>query len=276
MRFAPIPALAVALLLPIACGAGQDPNWRTIDPENLLVIDTSKGRILIEMRPDLAPKAVERVKLLAREHVYDGLQFHRVIDGFVAQTGNPNNKDGGTSSHPNLEPEFTGRIKSDSQDYVRLSTRSDGSAGFLGTLPVETVSAAEDARRNQGTTETWGAFCPGVLGMGRGDALDSANSEIFFMRGASRRLDRLYTAWGMTVGGLETVFKLAVGEPPTAPDVMTSVRVAADIPEDERPSVEAIKASSPDFLSYAGLVRGKERSDFSICDLRVTVEVKER
>ena len=84
--------------------------WRTPDPETVLVIDSTAGRIVVEMRPDLASKAVERVRLLAREHVYDGLLFHRVIDQFVDQTGNPNNKDGGVSNHPNLDPEFDARI----------------------------------------------------------------------------------------------------------------------------------------------------------------------
>src|SRR6476620_10050481 len=89
---------------PLLLGAAQ-PDWRTPDLVNTLVVDTTQGRIVVEMRPEFAPLAVARVKLLAREGVYDGLQFHRVIDGFVDQTGNPNNKDGGTSRHPDLPPE---------------------------------------------------------------------------------------------------------------------------------------------------------------------------
>ncbi|BCW88700.1 hypothetical protein sos41_18420 [Alphaproteobacteria bacterium SO-S41] len=263
--------IALSLTLPTACGA-EDPDWRTIDPENLLVIETGKGRIIVEMRPDLAPLAVARIKELTRAGTFDGLQFHRVIDGFVAQTGNPGNKDGGKSALPNLAPEFTAKI-APASGYVPISTRSDGSTGFLGTLPVETVSAAEDARRGEGTTQTWGAYCPGVVGMGRDDAFDSANSEFFFMRGSARRLDRLYTAWGMTVEGLEIVYKLNTGEPPAAPDVMTRVRIAADIPSGERPTVEAMRPASVDFLSYVGAIRGQKRADFSICDLRVGTRI---
>jgi peptidylprolyl isomerase len=59
------------------------------DPENTLVIDTTKGRVVIAMRPDLAPKHVERIKQLAREGFYDAIAFHRVIDGFMAQGGDP-------------------------------------------------------------------------------------------------------------------------------------------------------------------------------------------
>ena len=59
------------------------------DPENTLVIETTKGKVVIEMRPDLAPGHVEHIKKLAREGQYDGVVFHRVIDGFMAQTGDP-------------------------------------------------------------------------------------------------------------------------------------------------------------------------------------------
>jgi peptidylprolyl isomerase len=274
MRYLPVTvAISACLSLTSACSA-EDPNWRKIAPENLLVIETSKGRIVIEMRPDLAPEAVARIRQLARDGVYNGLQFHRVIDGFVAQTGNPDNKDGGTSSYPDLKPEFSARLKPAEAGYSAVATRSDGTAGFLGTLPVETVSAVEDQRRGEGTTEMWGAYCPGVAGMGRGDAFNSANSEIFLMRGAARRLDRLYTAWGMTIEGLDVVYKLNTGEPPAQPDVMTRVRVAADMPQEERPTAEAMKASAPDFLSFAGNIRALKRADFSICDLRVGVEIK--
>ena len=84
-------ALAAALLAP-AAHAGE---WRPLDPSQTLVIETTKGPIVVEMRPDFAPLPVERIKLLAREGVSDGLLFHRVVDHFVDQTGNPNNKEAG-------------------------------------------------------------------------------------------------------------------------------------------------------------------------------------
>jgi peptidylprolyl isomerase len=264
-------AAALALVLLTACGARADPNWRTIDPENLLVIETTKGRIIVELRPDLAPQAVARMKQLTRDGLYNGLQFHRVIDGFVAQTGNPGNTDGGKSDLSNLPAEFTAKLKPD--DYHAVVTRSDGTAGFLGTLPVETSSAAEDARRGEGTTQFWGAYCPGVVGMGRDEGFDTANSEFFFMRGAARRLDRLYTAVGMTVEGVERIYELQPGEPPAKPDIMTRARIAADIPEAERPTVTAMRAEGLEFQNFIGVTRGQKRADFSICDLRVSVKV---
>ena len=76
------------------------------DPENTLVMETTKGRVVIELRPDLAPGHVERIKKLAREKFYDGIVFHRVIEGFMAQTGCPRGTGTGGSSYPDLKAEF--------------------------------------------------------------------------------------------------------------------------------------------------------------------------
>ena len=76
------------------------------DPENTLIIETTQGRVVIAMRPDLAPGHVERIKTLVREGFYDGIVFHRVIDGFMAQTGCPNGRGTGGSDYPNLKAEF--------------------------------------------------------------------------------------------------------------------------------------------------------------------------
>ena len=76
------------------------------DPENTLVIETTKGKVVIAMRPDLAPNHVAHIKKLAREGFYNNIVFHRVIDGFMAQTGDPNGTATGGSSYPNLKQEF--------------------------------------------------------------------------------------------------------------------------------------------------------------------------
>jgi cyclophilin family peptidyl-prolyl cis-trans isomerase len=77
------------------------------DPENTLLIETTKGPVVIELRPDLAPKHVERIKKLARAGFYDGIAFHRVIEGFMAQTGCPKGTGTGGSDEPNLKAEFS-------------------------------------------------------------------------------------------------------------------------------------------------------------------------
>ncbi|EAU40754.1 ATP/GTP-binding site motif A (P-loop):Peptidyl-prolyl cis-trans isomerase, cyclophilin type [Fulvimarina pelagi HTCC2506] len=77
------------------------------NPEDVLILDTTKGKVVIKLRPDLAPKHVTRIKELARENFYDGVVFHRVIDGFMAQTGDPTGTGAGGSDKPDLEAEFS-------------------------------------------------------------------------------------------------------------------------------------------------------------------------
>ena len=102
--------LAVVLALVCAASAlAQAPKLPAgADPQNTLVVDTTKGRIVIKLRPDLAPKHAERLKQLARDGFYNNVPFHRVMEGFMAQTGDGQNFDGtGHSKYPNLPPEFT-------------------------------------------------------------------------------------------------------------------------------------------------------------------------
>ena len=77
------------------------------DPENTIVMETTKGKVVIELLPDLAPGHVARIKELAREKFYDGIVFHRVIDGFMAQTGDPTGTGMGGSDKPDLKAEFS-------------------------------------------------------------------------------------------------------------------------------------------------------------------------
>jgi peptidylprolyl isomerase len=76
------------------------------DLENTLILETTKGKVVIEMRPDLAPGHVAHIKKLAREKFYDGIVFHRVLEGFMAQTGCPQGTGTGGSSYQNLKAEF--------------------------------------------------------------------------------------------------------------------------------------------------------------------------
>ena len=94
-------ALAVALSLLAAPAMAQ-----TADPENTLVMQLKDGTVTIQLRPDLAPKTVEQVKALVRQKFYDGLVFHRVIAGFMAQTGDPTGTGSGGSTLPDLKAEF--------------------------------------------------------------------------------------------------------------------------------------------------------------------------
>jgi peptidylprolyl isomerase len=78
-----------------------------VDPQNAVLLDTGSGRVVIRLRPDLAPKHVERIKILTREKFYDNAPFHRVIAGFMAQTGDPTGTGTGKSKYPDLPAEFS-------------------------------------------------------------------------------------------------------------------------------------------------------------------------
>jgi peptidylprolyl isomerase len=250
-----------------ALGAAEaEPDWRPLDPANTLVVETTKGRIVVEMRPEFAPLAVERVKRLAREGVYDGLLFHRVIEGFVDQTGNPNNKDGGTSSYPDLPAEFGARLPASARPEI-VVRRADAVEGVLGSSPFAGVSAAEQALGRDHRLRVWGAYCAGTAGMGRQAGIDTANSEIFFMRAPARRLDHDYAVWGQVVQGLDVVRAINVGEPPEDPDRLLKVRVAADLPAGERPRIELLNPQGREFRARVAALKARNGAAFTVCDL---------
>lgn len=100
--------LALVAALAFAAPALAQPLPAGADPQNTLLIDTTQGRIVIKLRNDLAPNHAARLKQLAREKFYDGVPFHRVINGFMAQTGDGQNGNGtGGSKHPDLKAEFS-------------------------------------------------------------------------------------------------------------------------------------------------------------------------
>lgn len=103
MRMLTCLALAFCLVAGAACSDQQKANAEG----DILVVQTKYGDVQIKLRPDLAPKHVERVKTLAKEGFYDGLKFHRVIDGFMAQTGDPSGTGAGGSNYPDLPAEFS-------------------------------------------------------------------------------------------------------------------------------------------------------------------------
>lgn len=263
-------AASVLVILASSSVVAQE-NWQSLDPENTLIIESSKGRIFLEMRPDMAPKSVERVKLLTREKVYDGLQFHRVIANFVAQTGNPNNRDGGGTSHPNLAPEMMFKQKLDTGE-IFASNGSDSASGFLGSVPFQATPITEAIKSIKGSLRAWGAHCPGVAGMGRNEARDSANSELYFMLDSARRLDRDYTVFGRIVVGMDILKNINLGEPPAKPDIMKSVRVLADIPAPDRPKVSVMAGSALNVEIEK--VRQQKGANFSVCDVVIPAKVE--
>ena len=271
------PVLAAKPSMPTVPVTAADPaesDWRTPDPDNLLVIDTSKGRIIVEMAPQIAPLAVARVRTLARTGVYDGRAFFRVIDGFMDQTGDPKDNGTGGSTLPNLAPEFTFRRGSD-LPFVAATKAGGLDAGFSGVMPVISQSIDLGLLTADNRVSAYATFCQGVAGMARAEAPDSGNSQFYLMRGANTALDQKYTPWGRVIAGMDVVRAIKTGEPPAPPaDTMTKVRVLSDIPVAERPKVRVIDTRGVWFKGLVDRTKTDKIADISLCDIELPSQVK--
>ncbi|RYH10535.1 peptidylprolyl isomerase [Tropicimonas sp. IMCC6043] len=161
------------------------------DPENTVIIELEDGNVVIELLPDVAPAHCERMKELARAGAYDNVVFHRVIDGFMAQTG---------------DVQF-GKADAD----VRMAGRGGSD---LPDLPAE-FSKLPHGR--------------GTIGAARSQNPNSANSQFFINFTDNDFLTGQYTVYGRVIDGMEHVDAITRGEPPASPDRMISVKVAVDV-----------------------------------------------
>ena len=259
--------LATVVAAVVATGAAaQTADLRTPDPENTLVIETTKGTIVAELAPAVAPLHVARIKELTRRGFYDGIVFHRVIDEFMAQTGDPQGTGEGGSDLPDLQAEFTFR-RSPDLPFVAVASPQGSEIGFVGVLPVQSQPTELAAMTADGKVTAWPLYCPGVLGAARNAEPNSANSQFFLMRAPYPSLELKYTAFGRVVAGQDVVMKLKIGEPVVDPDRMTKVRVLADVPAAERPAVRALDPNGPTFRARVEAARKAKGADFSACDV---------
>lgn len=267
-------AVAPAALARPAAPTAAD--WRTPDPENVLVIDTNRGRVIVELVPEVAPGHVERLRVLASKGVYDGRTFFRVIDRFMAQTGDPSDTGEGASDLPNLKAEFTFR-RDVASGFVAAASPWGTEEGFVKSLPVVSQAWSWSEMTQDGKVAAWGSYCPGVVGMARDENPDSANSQFFLMRQPYLSLDKRYTAFGRVISGLDAIRAIKTGEPVAAPqDRMDRVRVLADIPVAERPTVRVVDPSGPWFKAEIARVRKAKGADFSLCDVNIPAEVNSK
>jgi peptidylprolyl isomerase len=170
----------------------EGPMAEIKDPENTILIELKDGTVTVELLPDVAPGHCERMKELARAGAYDNVAFHRVIDGFMAQTGDV--------AHGNMEQDFN------------LSRAGTGGSDKP-DLKAEFSKLPHDR---------------GTIGAARSQNPDSANSQFFINFGDNHFLNGQYTVYGRVISGMEHVDKIARGEPPANPDRMISVKVASD------------------------------------------------
>lgn len=228
--------------------ASSPSDWRPLDPENTLYMDTRLGRVVIELAPPFAPRHVENIKALAREQYWDGLAIIRSQDNWVAQWGDPDEKNPRPfkNAKAKLEGEFTVPMKNDRQ-FTRMRDR-DGYAPQVGH------SNGFPAARNPKTRQTWLLHCYGMVGVGRDNESNSGNgSSLYAVTGhAPRHLDRNITVVGRVVSGMPLLASLPRGagamgfyDKPELNVPITSVKVAADVPEAERTRFEVMRTDSP-------------------------------
>jgi peptidylprolyl isomerase len=274
--------LALVVLATIAGAAQAAPkvappkeaDWRTPAADDVVVIDTNKGRIILELIPEVAPGHVARFQELTREGVYDGRSFFRVIDRFMAQTGDPDDTGEGGTKKPNLKAEFTFR-RAATTPFVAAAAPAGTEVGFLKSLPVVSQAWSWAEVTSDKKVSAWGTYCPGVLGEARDDAPDSANSQFFLMRQPYPSLDKRYTAYGRVLTGLDVVRAIKTGEPVAAPqDKMIKVRLLSDIPEAERPKVRVADTAGAWFKAEVARKRALRGADFSVCDIDLAVDVR--
>ena len=259
---------------PVAPAAPGPADWRTPDPNDVLVIDTNKGRIVVEMVSEVAPLHVTQIRALAHENFYDGQRFFRVIDKFMDQTGDPQNNGQGGSSKPNVPAEFTFRRGPDLA-FVMAADQTVAEVGFVKSLPVMSQSMMLGAMTKDQKVTAWALYCPGVMGMARDENPDSGNSQFFLMRYAFPSLEKKYTAWGRVISGQDVVLAIKVGEPVEDPqDRMERVRLLSDIPEKDRPKVRVIDPKGPWFKAEIDRARAAKGADFTACDVTLPAEVK--
>ncbi|MFA9273283.1 MAG: peptidylprolyl isomerase [Candidatus Aquirickettsiella gammari] len=261
--------------------ASQVSDWRPLNPENTLYLEMEKGRVVIELAPEFAPKNVANIKALVKEAYFDGLAMIRSHDNYVAQWGDASEKREFKTAARKVEGEFTVKYQKGAE-FTRLPD-VDGYAPQVGH--VNSFAAARDPK----TQSTWLTHCYGAIGVARGNETDSGNgSSLYAVTGhAPRNLDRNITVVGRVMYGIELLSSLPRGtgalgfyEKAEERTSIKTVRLAADVPESERSKLEVFRTDTPSFqaLIEAQRNRGGDWYKFAanhieLCNVPIPVRV---
>ena len=258
--------LIAPLALTSVVAAGTSPDWRDIDPQNLVLIDTKYGTVAVELAPQFAPNHTVRLRALIRAHFYDGLSFYRVIDGFVAQ-GGIGEGTASTKDHP-VEAKDLNKWPPLKAEFDRISEPEPVFTPLGNVDPMAPEAGFENGfavARDPVQGREWLIHCPGTFAFARDNDPDTAATEFYIVIGeAPRRLDRDLTAFGRVLSGMQYLQKLERGDADVDNGVIADVskrdpiirmRLAADIPAKERPAYRVIRTESKSFADSVDLRR---------------------
>ena len=235
-------------------------EWRDVAAENLLMLETKRGFIAIELNPDFAPIHSARMRELASSGKYDGIQFYRVIDGFVAQGGFQN--EDLIAEWPSLANENDREITVASFTPLGNKDLFTERVGHMDGFP-----AARDAEMGR----EWLLHCPGAVAMARDTDPDSGGTEFYIVLDAQRYLDRNLTVFGRVIDGMEHVQALKRGDRavengviqlPETGDAIVSARIAAELPEQERIRYQVMNTNHAAFEAAKTSSRVREEEFF--------------
>jgi peptidylprolyl isomerase len=249
--------------------ASKPTDWRTLDPQNTLYIELEKGRIVMELAQQFAPRHADNIRAMVRNKYFDGMGINRVQDNFVVQWGDPEKPLG--KAQRTLPPEFTR-----SAAGLPFTALPDPDAyapqvGFVAGFP---------AARESATGAAWPVHCYGTVGAGRDSAADSGGgTELYVVIGHSpRQLDRNITVVGRIVQGMELLSALPRGPAPMgfyekdAPrTAIKTVRVAADVPMAERVPLEVLRTDTATFAELVEARRNRRDEWYKVPAGRIDV-----
>jgi peptidylprolyl isomerase len=268
-------ALAMAVLgSAVVMGSAQaDDQWVTIPQEDLLYMDISGGTVVIEMYPDAAPGHIARMRELSHEGFFNNLTFHRVIEDFMAQGGDPLGNGEGGSSKPDLKAEFTFHFDPFATNFG--VDRDGDTIGVDGASIVLTEPDVMQYSRADGKLRSWIPQCRGTVAMARASNPNSGNSQFYIMFSDTHRdtLDHNYTAWGRIVEGMGAVDRIQRGEPPSIPTRIYKMSVGTDLPPDHRLTIETLSPSSPTMKQLIDDAQAHAHGRLNVCDIDIPVRI---
>ena len=260
--------------------SAKSTDWRRPDPANTLYMELPGGRVIIELAPRFAPLHVANIKQLVAGKYFDGLAVLRVQDNYVTQWGDPGESRVNENAQRKL-PDETVIAWGAGLPFVKLPD-ADGyapEAGWIDGFP------AGVERKPSG--QAWLAHCYGVVGVGRGDWPDTGSgSELYMVIGqAPRHLDRNIVTVGRVLRGAELLSSLPRGsgalgfyEKPAAGAPIKSIRLASEVPEGQRATIEVLRTDTPLFTRYVESRRNRREAWFvrpaghtDICNISIPI-----